>query len=140
MEIETKEFKNLKNMLLSSDEDFEVAIQNLNNLKLKPIYSILLAKNLSLEKRKDFFDKLIDSATTTYFEKFKKSFKRRYGQDYESIDLSWKTIYLKIKEDYTNDEEVKEAFKFAFANEFKEGLIMTSDWDFINDVELNITW
>lgn len=140
MEIETKEFENLKNMLLSSDEDFEVAIQNLNNLKLKPIYSILLAKSLSLEKRKDFFDKLIDSATTTYFETFKKSFKRRYGEDYESIDLSWKTIYLKIKEDYTNDEEVKEAFKFAFANEFKEGLIMTSDWDFINDVKLNITW
>lgn len=140
MEIEINEFKNLKNMLFSSDEDFEIAIENLNNLKLEPIYLIFLAKSLSLDKRKNFFDKLTDSKAITYFEKFKKSFKRRYGQSYESIDLSWENIYLKIKKDYPNNDEVKKMFESEFGYEFKEDVIGTSDWDFINDIELNVTW
>ena len=44
--METQDFINTLNQLKATDEDFEIAVSNLKNLKVDDIYIIMLGKEL----------------------------------------------------------------------------------------------
>jgi len=52
--ISTNEFFSLVDMINSSNEDFEVAMENIKNLKLNNLYIKLLYKAINLSKRSEF--------------------------------------------------------------------------------------
>lgn len=52
--INTNEFFSLVNMINSGNEDFEVAIENIKNLKLNDLYIKLLYKAVNLSRRSEF--------------------------------------------------------------------------------------
>jgi len=52
--ISTNEFFSLVDMINSGDEDFEVAIENIKNLKLNDLYIRLLYKAINLSRRSEF--------------------------------------------------------------------------------------
>lgn len=57
-DITLKEFFLIRDLLNGSDEDYQIAISNLNNLEFndKTIVDLLLTKSLFLEKRKRFLN------------------------------------------------------------------------------------
>jgi|TARA_R110000787_G_scaffold38196_9_gene96485 hypothetical protein len=57
-DITLKEFFLIRDLLNGSDEDYQIAISNLNNLEFndKTIVDLLLTKSLFLEKRKKFLN------------------------------------------------------------------------------------
>jgi hypothetical protein len=137
--MEIKEFNRIKEMLNSTKEDMEVAIQNVVNLDLDGMRVAILAKNLTLDKRSDFIKEL-SIEQTKVIEKFEENINNNYGMSKTIINLSWQKIYDLIKTDYSNDQELKDLFEYEFKNELNKGLINDSIWNFLTDIKLEIKW
>jgi len=137
--MEIKEFNRIKEMLNSTKEDMEVAIQNVINLDLDGMRVAILAKNLTLDKRSDFIKEL-SIEQTKVIEKFEVNINNKWGMSKTLIDLSWQKIYDLIKTDYSNDQELKDLFEYEFKNELNKGLINDSIWNFLTDIKLEIKW
>lgn len=137
--MEIKEFNRIKEMLNSTKEDMEVAIQNVINLDLDGMRVAILAKNLTLDKRSDFIKEL-SIEQTKVIEKFEENIDNRWGMSKTVINLSWQKIYDLIKTDYSNDQELKDLFEYEFKDELNKGLINDSIWNFLTDIKLEIKW
>jgi len=55
--INLEEYKKIKELLLASNEDFEVGCENIKNLNTSPIEEMLFAKTLTFHRRYAFCEK-----------------------------------------------------------------------------------
>ena len=55
--IKLEEYIKLRELLHASDEDYEVACENIKNLKLSDIVLMMFAKSLTFGRRQDFCQK-----------------------------------------------------------------------------------
>ena len=131
------EFDSLKRMLTSSDEDFNIAIVNIKNLKIDGIYIAFLIKILTLKKRTDFII-VMKELYETFIDSFKITTKQ--STSHPVIYLPWNSLYEKIKIDYKDNENVKAMFKSLFLNEFDNKVILNNNWTFFNEKKLEILW
>jgi len=137
--MEIKEFNRIKEMLNSTKEDMEVAIQNVINLDLDGMCVAILAKSLTLDKRSNFIKEL-SIEQTKVIEKFEENVNINYGTSKTITNLSWQKIYDLIKTDYSDNQELKDLFEYEFKNELNKDLINDSIWDFLTDIKLEIKW
>ena len=137
--MEIKEFNRIKEMLNSTEEDMEVAIQNVINLDLDGMRVAILAKSLILDKRVEFI-KSLPILQIEVIEKFEENVNNNYGMSKTITNLSWQKIYDLIKTDYSDDQELKDLFEHQFKHEITKGLINDSIWGFLTDVKLEIKW
>ena len=73
--ISLKEYKKIKELLLASNEDFEVGCENIKNLNASPVEKMLFAKTLVFHKRYAFCKKFnIEENTITEWNELFKSF------------------------------------------------------------------
>tara|TARA_R110000744_G_scaffold60794_5_gene125837 strand:- start:7984 stop:8397 length:414 start_codon:yes stop_codon:yes gene_type:complete len=137
--MEVNEFDSLKRMLTSSDEDFNIAVENIKNLKIDAIYIVFLVKILTLKKRSDFVT-MMTVQYGTFIDDFKIITKQLTSYNTPVIYLAWNSVYEKIKTDYKDDENVKATFKSLFLNEFDNKVILNNNWTFFNEKKLEILW
>tara|TARA_R110002167_G_scaffold89843_4_gene242395 strand:- start:38153 stop:38569 length:417 start_codon:yes stop_codon:yes gene_type:complete len=138
--MEVNEFDSLKRMLTSSDEDFNIAVENIKNLKIDAIYIVFLVKILTLKKRSDFVT-MMTVQYGTFIDDFKIITKQLTSYNTPVIYLAWNSVYEKIKTDYKDDENVKATFKSLFLNEFDNKMInINNNWTFFNEKKLEILW
>ena len=126
-------------MLTSSDEDFNIAVENIKNLKIDAIYIVFLVKILTLKKRSDFVT-MMTVQYGTFIDDFKIITKQLTSYNTPVIYLAWNSVYEKIKTDYKDDENVKATFKSLFLNEFDNKVILNNNWTFFNEKKLEILW
>lgn len=135
--MEVNEFDSLKRMLTSSDGDFNIAVENIKNLKIDGIYIAFLIKILTLKKRNDFII-VMEELYETFIDNFKITTKQSTSNSV--IYLTWNSLYEKIKIDYKDNENVKAMFKSLFLNEFDNKVILNNNWTFFNEKKLEILW
>tara|TARA_R110001599_G_scaffold65178_1_gene183648 strand:- start:2469 stop:2876 length:408 start_codon:yes stop_codon:yes gene_type:complete len=135
--MEVNEFDSLKRMLTSSDGDFNIAVENIKNLKIDGIYIAFLIKILTLKKRTDFII-VMEELYETFIDNFKITTKQSTSRSV--IYLTWNSLYEKIKIDYKDNENVKAMFKSLFLNEFDNKVILNNNWTFFNEKKLEILW
>lgn len=137
--MKVNEFHSLTRMLTSSDEDFNIAVENIKNLKIDAIYIVFLVKILTLKKRSDFV-MMMTERYGTFIDDFKIITKQLTSYNTPVIYLAWNSVYEKIKTDYKDDENVKAIFKSLFLNEFDNKVILNNNWTFFNEKKLEILW
>ena len=137
--MEAHEFNSLKTMLTSSNEDFNIAVENIKNLKIDAIYIIFLVKILTLKKRSEFVI-MMQEQLNNFIDDFKIITKQSTSYNTPVIYLAWDSIYEKIKIDYKYDQNVKDTFKSLFLNEFDNKVILNNNWTFFNEKKLEILW
>jgi len=117
VKLDKKMYHQLKKMLLSSDEDFEMACETLKNIEKSPNILILLAKGLVYKRRMDFID---------------------IAGPIQLDDLSWETTFKTIKENNPSalDKEIVETEFTELIHSTLNGL----DFEMIKKIKINLKW
>jgi hypothetical protein len=127
-DIEVKDFINTLKQLKSSSEDYDIAVSNINNLKIKPIYMLLFAKEITGSKRKDFM----------------KAFPR---VDWPNAhELTYRELYNTVKvrmndRPYSGDKEnVQKIFTYLLATNISNSITDINTFDFIDKINIELKW
>jgi len=112
----------LKKMLKSSDEDFEIACANLKNIKVSDNIILLLQKQLVFEKRTNLQTK----------------FPLPDNVDHGSLSLSWEAIWKRIKENSPSKLE-KELVEFEFTK-LMHATLQGLDFNMIKKLKIELKW
>jgi hypothetical protein len=117
--ISLKEYKKLRELLHGSEEDYEVACENIKNMKeVTSVTKMLFAKSLMFGRRQDFCDKFkLDSYS---IKEWNEMFK----------DYSIKDWFPSLCEKEIIEYEVHEQMLPVFL----------STWSFIKDVNIKLNW
>ena len=116
--ISLKEYKKLRELLHGSDEDFEVACENIKNIKeITSVIQMMFAKSLMFGKRQAFCE--------------------RFALDHYAIK-EWNEMFKEVNSTvgiYDNDKEIIEY-------EVHEQMlpVFKGTWSFINDVKIELDW
>ena len=115
--IKLKEYKRLRELLHASDEDFEVACENIKNVKTSTIIKTIFAKSLMFGKRHRFCEK--------------------FDLDSHAIK-EWNEMFKEINSTvgiYDNDKEIIEY-------EVHQQMIpvFKKTWSFVKDVKIKLNW
>ena len=140
--IKLPEFISLKKMLSSdAEEDRNVALENIKNLELDPLYILMLAKqcgvytrNLILEK----FDSYIFNDPN--FLNYKKEVQRRWGNNPTVVDISWENLHRTITEHYSDDDNAKKIFTTMFDAEIQVAIKTVIDYYFVDNINVKVKW
>jgi len=100
----------IEKMLTSNDDDFNIALSNLNNLNLNECYYAILLKRL---KEKNIIDYTKYESLKEIIEKLKLDIK-------ELENLRYIEIYNIIKNKYLEDNILKTYYKFSLIDMFEE--------------------
>jgi hypothetical protein len=116
--ISLKEYKKLRELLHGSEEDYEVACENIKNLKLSDIVLMMFAKSLMFGTRQVFCQK--------------------FNIDYHSIK-EWNEIFkdYSIKDWFPSLCE-KEIIEYEVHQQMLPVFLNT--WSFIKDVNIKLNW
>jgi len=106
--ITIEEFYRLKQMIKSTDEDMDMAVEILKNSNVKNIYVLLLGKSICLDKRSKF---LKNFTLTDY------CYEDIHLNNY--INLTVKNVKDVIETKHLNDETIKELFNKELKEEIK---------------------
>ena len=113
--IKLEEYIKLRELLHASEEDYEVACENIKNLKLSDIVLMMFAKSLMFGTRQAFCQK--------------------FNIDYHAIK-EWNDMFKDLKKSLHHTErdiveyEVHEQMVPVFKN----------TWSFINNVDIKLNW
>ena len=113
--ISLEEYIKLRELLHASEEDYEVACENIKNLKLSDTVLMMFAKSLMFGKRQVFCQK--------------------FNIDYHAIK-EWNDMFKDLKKSLHHTErdiveyEVHEQMIPVFKN----------TWSFINNVDIKLNW
>ena len=113
--IKIVEYKKLRELLHASDEDYEVACENIKNIKLSPVTMKMLAKSLMFGRRQSFCDK--------------------FDIDHYSIK-EWNQIFKDVNNiTISTDKDIVEW-------EVHQQMIpvFKKTWSFVKDVKLKLNW
>jgi len=136
LKLDKKTYLELKKMLTSTEEDFEMAVENIKNIDISSITVTLLAKHLVYGKRAAFFEHFkerIDLATAGAQIDTKKR------PSYTEAELSWDNLFERFKESpYLTDFD-KEMIQFELEKLIKDTL-RSLDYTFIKKLKLDLKW
>jgi len=114
--IKLKEYIKLRELLHASDEDYEVACENIKNLKLSDIVLIMFAKSLMFGRRQAFCEK--------------------FKIDYHGIK-EWNKMF----KDLNNTLGIRTEQEIIEFEVHKQMLpVFKSTWSFIKDVKIELDW
>ena len=113
--INLKEYKKLRELLHGSDEDFEVACENIKNLKLNDIVLMMFAKSLMFGRRQDFCEK--------------------FKVDYHVVK-EWNELFKDLKKSLHHTE--KDIVEYEVHEQMVP--VFKNTWSFINNVDIKLNW
>ena len=115
--ISLKEYKKLRELLHGSDEDYEVACENIKNIKeITSVIRMMFAKSLMFGRRQAFCEK--------------------FKIDYHSIK-EWNDMF----KDLDNTLGIRTEQEIIEFEVHKQMLpVFTSTWSFIKDVKIELDW
>ena len=135
------DYYNLKKMLLATDEDKSICIENLKNLNPDPFYIAMLGKKgCKMESRKMFMDHFKDLFDTHPWNSINKVINQRWGDPVTVIDLSWERLYAIVKSNYADDSDVKGLFTKEFEAELTTEIMQNTTWSFVESISCKIKW
>ena len=115
--ISLKEYKKLRELLHGSDEDYEVACENIKNIKeITSVIRMMFAKSLTFGKRQDFCQK--------------------FNIDYHDIK-EWNKMFKDLDNTLGIRTE-QEIIEFEIHEQMLP--VFTSTWSFIKDVKIELDW
>ena len=115
--ISLEEYKKLRELLHGSDEDFEVACENIKNIKeITSVIQMMFAKSLMFGKRQAFCEK--------------------FNIDYHSIK-EWNDMFKDLDNTLGIRTE-QEIVEFEVHQQMLP--VFTSTWSFIKDVKIELDW
>jgi len=112
-----EEFKITRKQLHATEEDFELALENIDNLKLSQNIKVLFCKDLSFNRRHRF--------------------RERFEITLEEREMSTGEMFETIKSTGTDDE--KSMFTYLVENDIKKGFF-NGDFNFMNELKLDLKW
>ena len=115
--ISLKEYKKLRELLHGSDEDYNVACENIKNIKeITSITKMMFAKSLMFGKRQDFC------------EKFKIDYHaiKEWSEMFKDLD---NTLGIRVEQEIIEYEVHKQMLP-----------VFTSTWKFIKNVKIELDW
>ena len=118
-----EEFCNLTKMLKASDEDYNVACENVKNLNLDQVYLKLIAKELSLVKRRRFIAYMVENGISL---------------SYDDNELTFKFIHSEIKEG--GHGEHKYIFEKMVNKSVENSYLDLEDNDYIDFIKVKVKW
>ena len=114
--ISLKEYKKLRELLQGSDEDYEVACENIKNMKeISPVTKMMFAKSLMFGRRQDFCEK--------------------FKLDSHSIK-EWNEMF----KDLNNIIDIVPQDIIEFEIHQQMLPVFKSTWKFIKDVKIELDW
>lgn len=115
--ISLKEYKKLRELLHGSEEDYEVACENIKNIKeITSVIRMMFAKSLTFGKRQDFCQK--------------------FNIDYHDIK-EWNKMFKDLDNTLGIRTE-QEIIEFEIHEQMLP--VFTSTWSFIKDVKIELDW
>ena len=117
--METQDFINTLNQLKATDDDFEIAVSNLKNLKVDDIYIIMLGKELIFDKRKEFIKEF---PTVTWP---------------EGNNFTYRVIHSYIKE---RNDSTKDIFTYMVSKSISDGIVDIEQFNFVESIKVNLRW
>jgi len=135
------DYYNLKKMLLATDEDKSICIENLKNLNPDPFYIAMLGKKgCNMDSRKMFMDEFKNLFDTHPWNTINKVINQRWGDPVTVIDLSWEKLYTIVKTNYADDSDVKNLFTKEFETELATEIMQHTTWSFVESISCKIKW
>tara|TARA_R100000773_G_scaffold5279_1_gene5777 strand:+ start:2032 stop:2451 length:420 start_codon:yes stop_codon:yes gene_type:complete len=115
--ISLKEYKKLRELLHGSEEDYEVACENIKNIKeITSVIRMMFAKSLTFGRRQDFCQK--------------------FNIDYHDIK-EWNKMFKDLDNTLGIRTE-QEIVEFEIHEQMLP--VFTSTWSFIKDVKIELDW
>ena len=115
--ISLKEYKKLRELLHGSEEDYEVACENIKNIKeITSVIRMMFAKSLTFGRRQDFCQK--------------------FNIDYHNIK-EWNKMFKDLDNTLGIRTE-QEIIEFEIHEQMLP--VFTSTWSFIKDVKIELDW
>ena len=115
--ISLKEYKKLRELLHGSEEDYEVACENIKNIKeITSVIRMMFAKSLTFGRRQDFCQK--------------------FNIDYHDIK-EWNKMFKDLDNTLGIRTE-QEIIEFEIHEQMLP--VFTSTWSFIKDVKIELDW
>ena len=115
--MDLEEFKITKKQLHATEEDFELALENIDNLKLSQNIKILFCKDLSFNKRHRF--------------------RERFKLTLEEREMSTGEMFETIKSTGTDAE--KSMFTYLVEESIEKGFF-NGGFDFLNKLKVDLKW
>tara|TARA_Y100001963_G_scaffold31488_1_gene43297 strand:+ start:158 stop:583 length:426 start_codon:yes stop_codon:yes gene_type:complete len=115
--ISLEEYKKLRELLHGSDEDYNVACENIKNMKeITSVIKMMFAKSLMFGKRQDFCEKFkLDSHAI-----------KEWNEMFKDLD---KTLGIRTEQEIIEFEVHKQMLP-----------VFTSTWKFIKNVKIELDW
>ena len=115
--ISLEEYKKLRELLHGSEEDYEVACENIKNIKeITSVIRMMFAKSLTFGRRQDFCQK--------------------FNIDYHDIK-EWNKMFKDLDNTLGIRTE-QEIIEFEIHEQMLP--VFTSTWSFIKDVKIELDW
>ena len=115
--ISLEEYKKLRELLHGSDEDYEVACENIKNIKeITSVTKMLFAKSLAFGRRQAFCE--------------------RFKIDYHGIK-EWNEMFKDLNE-ILHIRSEQEIIEFEVHQQMLP--VFTNTWSFIKDVKIELDW
>ena len=116
--ISLKEYKKLRELLQGSDEDYEVACENIKNMKeISPVTKMMFAKSLMFGRRQDFCEKFkLDSYAVK----------------------EWNEMFKEVNSTVGSNNNDKEIIEYEVHEQMLP--VFKGTWSFINDVKIELDW
>ena len=115
--ISLEEYKKLRELLHGSEEDYEVACENIKNIKeITSVIRMMFAKSLTFGRRQDFCQK--------------------FNIDYHDIK-EWNKMFKDLSNTLGIRTE-QEIIEFEVHEQMLP--VFTSTWSFIKDVKIKLDW
>ena len=112
-----EEFKITRKQLHATEEDFELALENIDNLKLSQNVKVLFCKDLSFNRRYKF--------------------RERFELTLEEREMSTGEMFETIKSTGTDTE--KSMFTYLVEDDIQKGFF-NGDFNFLNKLKLDLKW
>jgi hypothetical protein len=115
--ISLEEYKKLRELLHGSDEDYEVACENIKNMKeITSVTKMMFAKSLMFGRRQDFCTK--------------------FNLDYHAVK-EWKEMFKELNATLGMRTE-QEIVEYEVHEQMLP--VFTSTWNFIKNVKIELDW
>tara|TARA_R110002051_G_scaffold293816_1_gene358890 strand:+ start:423 stop:854 length:432 start_codon:yes stop_codon:yes gene_type:complete len=136
VKVDVATFKNLKKMLLSTEEDFELAVATIKSLEISSIMITILAKSLMYGKRQIFMENFGTSVGLIIGSNKRKE---ELSSNSFTIDLSWENLFpLLAKSPYLTELD-KTIVELELSNTVLQTL-RGIDYKFIKKLNLDLKW
>ena len=134
VKLDRKTYRQLRRLLSSSDEDFEIACESIKNMDISSIAVTLLAKHLVFDRRNQYMEKFTERIRLTIGEVYKSNEAIR-----GTFDFSWKNIIPQfVKSPYLTELD-KEIITFEI-EELVGQTLVSLDYTFIKNLKLELEW